>query len=542
MKNIILILLWLISFTATSQKLTGELDALLKAKYKPGEPGAVALVAKGGKPFYRAAFGMADMENNVAMRPDHVFEIGSITKQFTAVSILMLMEQGKLKLEDPLTKYIPDYPKGESITIHHLLTHTSGIKSYTGMQAWAKRWREDLPPLQMIDIFKNEPMDFAPGEKWQYNNSAYFILGYIIEKISGLSYAEYLEKNIFAPLGLKNTFYGSQSKIIRNRAQGYQKQGEYVRAEYLSLTQPYAAGSIMSTVDDLLTWQLAINKNKLIRPETQQLAYTPVKLNSGEVHDYGYGWGIGLINGSSTIEHSGGIFGYSTNEIYLPKEDIYVVVFTNCDCSAPGEVSTRMAAIAIGKPFPEPAAKIQLDPAYASSLAGTYDFEDGSTRIISAEAGQLFSQRTGGSRFLILPQTKTIFSFENGLSMLEFVLDGGKVKELSIKDRSGKPVRGKVSDKPVAPRVAVAVPGDVLQRYTGIYELMPNFNLVITLENGRLMSQATGQDKAELFGMSQTRFFLKVEDVEVEFVPNAAGTFDLMVNQSGQKLAGKRKG
>lgn len=530
-----------LSLPALSQKLNDQFDVLMKAAYKANEPGAVALVAKGGKPVYRAAFGMADMENDVRMRTDHVFEIGSITKQFTAVAVLMLMEQGKLKLDDPLTKYIPDYPKGDKITIHHLLTHTSGIRSYTGMETWAKRWREDLTPLQMIDIFKNEPLDFEPGEKWSYNNSAYFILGYVIEKISGLSYAEFVEKNMVVPLGLKNTYYGSQSRIIRNRAQAYQKRGEFVRAEYLSLTQPYAAGSIMSTVDDLLTWQLAINANKLVRQETIRLAYAPVKLNSGEVQEYGYGWGLGLINGSPTIEHSGGIFGYATNEIYLPVEDVYVVVFSNCDCSSPNDVSTRMAAVAIGKPYPVPAAKVELDPAYAATLAGTYDFADGSTRIITVEGSQLYSQRPGGSRFKIFPQTRTLFSFESGFTVLEFSLDQGNVKEVVFRDRSGKSLRGVVSTRPAEARVEVALGPEVLKRYVGTYELMPGFNLVISLENNRLMSQATGQAKVELFASSETKFFLKVEAVDVEFTSNAAGTYDLVVYQGGQKLAGKRK-
>ena len=542
MRTLFVALLLFLSLSALAQKLNPQFEAQLNAAYKPGEPGATALVAKGGKPIYRGAVGMADLENNVALRPDHVFEIGSITKQFTAVSILMLMEQGKLRLEDPLTKFIPDYPKGEGITVHHLLTHTSGIKSYTSMEAWAKRWREDLTPLQMIDIFKNEPMDFAPGEKWSYNNSAYFILGYIIEKTSGVSYAEFLEKNIFVPLGMKNTSYGSQSKIIKNRAQGYQRRDGYVRAEYLSLTQPYAAGSIMSTVDDLLLWQLAINRNQLIRKETQQLAYTPVKLNNGEVHDYGYGWGLGAVNGSPTREHSGGIFGYSTNEIYLPNEDVYVAVFSNCDCSSPTDVSARLAGIAIGKPYLEPVAKVQLNPAYAQSLAGTYDFADGSTRIISAEGNQLFSQRGGSGRFKIFPQDKTTFSFETGLTSLRFVVADGKVKEVRFMDRSGKEITGQLSTKVATPRVVVAVKPEILGRYVGTYELMPNFNLVVTLEGGRLMSEATGQPKAELFGMSDTRFFLKDAEAEVEFVANAAGTFDLVVYDSGQKMAGKRKG
>lgn len=537
----LLILLVLISFGASAQNITVELDALMKAKYKPGEPGAVALVAKAGKPIYRQAFGMADMENNIALRPEHIFEIGSITKQFTAVSILMLMEQGKLKLNDPITKYIPEYPMhGHTITLHHLLTHTSGIKSYTGMEKWSKQWRQDVKPIELIDLFKNEPMDFAPGEKWSYNNSAYFLLGYVIEKASGIPYPEFLEKNIFVPLGMKNTYYGSQSKIIRNRAQGYQKGAEYTNAEYLSLTQPYAAGSIMSNVDDLLIWQLAVNSNKLLKKESLQLAHTPVKLNNGKVEEYGYGWGIGDINGSPTTEHSGGIFGYATNAIYLPKEDVFVAVFSNCDCGDPADVSTRMAAKVIGKPYPDPVAKIKLDPAYAKSLTGVYAFEDSTTRYISLDGEQLYSQRTGGNKFKIFPADKTNFTFETGLTFLEFVTGkDGAVSGVNLKNRSAV-TKGVKTNKPLPTRTEVQVAVNVLQTYVGTYELQPGFNLEITLEGGHLMSQATGQSRVELFAESNTKFFLKVVDAQVEFTPDADGKFDLILHQGGRHMPGKR--
>ncbi len=540
MRHFLLFFLCLLFIPAFSQNLSAELDAMLQAKYKAGEPGAVALVAKGGKAIYRQAFGMADMENNVAMRPEHVFEIGSITKQFTAVSILMLMEQGKLKLDDPVTKFIPDYPmQGSTITIHHLLTHTSGIKSYTSLEKWTKVWRQDMKPMEMIDLFKNEPMEFAPGEKWNYNNSAYFMLGYIIEKASGIPYPEFLEKNIFTPLGMKNTYYGSQSKIIKNRAQGYQKQEDYVRAEYLSLTQPYSAGSIMSTVDDLYTWQLAINANKLVKKETIQLAHTPVKLNNGKVQEYGYGWGIGEVNGSPTTEHSGGIFGFLTNAIYLPKEDVFVAVFSNCDCSDPGETSRRMAGKVIGKPYPDPVAKIKLDPGYAQSLTGVYEFEDGTTRYIALEGDQLYSQRSGSSKFKIFPQDKTTFSYESGFTILLFELERGVVKGATVKNRAAI-TKGVKTNKPIPSRVEIQLDPSLLRQYAGTYEIQPGLNLVITEEDGHLMSQATGQAKIELFAEAPTKFFLKVVDAQVEFVPNASGRFDIVLHQAGQVVPGKR--
>lgn len=544
MKNYLIIIILLISGLTFSQNLKEDVDALLSAKYKANEPGATAIIAQGGKPIYRNAFGMASLENNVTMTPEHVFEIGSITKQFTAVSILMLMEQGKLSLEDPITKYIENYPvNGHVITLHHLLTHTSGIKSYTSMEKWRKLWRNDMTPLEMIDLFKSEPMDFAPGEKYLYNNSAYFMLGYIIEKASGLTYSKFLEKNIFSPLGMKNSYYGSQSMIIMNRALGYQKGENYKNAEYLSLTQPYAAGSIMSNVDDLLIWNQAVQSNKLIKKETIQKAFTNYKLNNGKLLNYGYGWVLDEINGSTTVEHSGGIFGYSTNAIYLPKEDVFVAVFSNCDCNSPGEVSTRMAALAIGKPYLEPIAKIKLDAAYAKSLTGVYEFEDKSTRIITFEDDQLFSQRAAGAKKIkIIPQDKSNFSYSKSTnSSIQFISDKTGVKEAIFKNRINV-TKGIKSNLPIPSQNEVSVSLDVMKQYLGVYEIQPSFSITITLDDGHLMSQATGQDKFEIFPESQTKYFLKAVDAQLEFIASPDGKYDsFILFQGGQKIPGKRK-
>jgi len=542
MSTRILLLLFFASISAAGQNLTAKLDALMVRQFKPNEPGGVALVAKAGKPIYRKAFGMANMELNVPMKPENVFEIGSITKQFTAVSILLLEEEGKLSVKDPVTKWIENYPMhGYTITIHHLLTHTSGIKSYTSLEKWTKVWRQDMKPMEMIDLFKNEPMDFAPGEKWAYNNSAYFMLGYIIEKASGMTYPEFLDKRIFQPLGLKNTYYGSMSRIIPNRASGYQKSDQVVNAEYLSLTQPYAAGSIMSTVDDLLTWNTAVHAGKIVKKETLQKAFVDPTLNNGKQTHYGYGWGLDDVNGSLTYEHSGGIFGYLTNAIYLPKEDAFVAVFTNCNCQVPSDVSTRMAAEAIGKPYPEPPAGLKVDNAHLKTLTGVYDFEEGVTRFITLDDGQLFSQREGGSKFKLLPRDKTTFLFENSLSSFEFVADKSGGMELVYRDRINVS-RGKKTDKPLPTRVETTVSTETLNTYAGVYELQPGFNLTLTVENDQLMSQATGQQKFPLFAESETKFFLKVVDAQVEFIKGTDGKVNsLVLYQGGRKMEGKRK-
>lgn len=335
---------------ASAQSFEQQVNRLLETKYKANGPGAVFLVAKKGKIIYRKAFGEADLELNVAMKPEHIFEIGSVTKQFTAVSILMLMEQGKLNLDDKITQFIPDYPtRGNNITIHQLLTHTSGIKDYTRMKALRDIARKDLTPTELIDFFKNEPLDFTPGEQFKYDNSGYIILGYIIEKISGMSYADFVEKNIFKKAGMAVSLYGSHEKIIKNRASGYQDRNGLVNTDYISLTLPYAAGSIMSSVDDLLKWQEALKNNVLVKKETIEKAFTNYTLNNGEKINYGYGWNVKEIGGAASLEHGGSIFGFKSMGVYLPDEDVYVIGLTNCDCNSPTEVTRQIAALTIDK-------------------------------------------------------------------------------------------------------------------------------------------------------------------------------------------------
>ena len=332
-----------------SQSLENKIDSILQGKYKSDAPGAVFLVAKDGVPVYRKAFGKANIELNVNMKPENVFQIGSMTKQFTAVAIMMLIEEGKLNVNDEITKYIPDYPmRGKKITIHHLLSHTSGIKDFTRMKSIMSIAKKDLTPKELVDFFKNEPMDFEPGEKFQYNNSGYVLLGYIIERISGITYEDFIEKNIFQKIGMKDSRYASDGEVIKNRAYGYhQSGGKIVNKRHISFNIPYASGSLMSTVDDLLKWQNAINNNLLVSGKTINMAFTNYTLNSGDKINYGYGWHLKDINGFSSREHGGSIFGFKSMAVYIPERDIYLVGLTNCDCNSPTQVTRDIAALAV---------------------------------------------------------------------------------------------------------------------------------------------------------------------------------------------------
>ncbi|MDT0627945.1 serine hydrolase [Alteromonas sp. W364] len=526
---------------SASTSLSIKFDALLSEQYQSDQPGAAALVAIDGEVVYEKGFGLANIELNVPIKPEMVFEIGSITKQFTAVAILMLVEEGKLSLDDEITKFLPHYPtKGHTITLHHLLTHTSGIKSYTSMESWTKLWRQDLSPLELINIFKDEPMDFEPGEQFLYNNSAYFILGYVIEKASGLTYQDYIHKEIFEPVGMTSSYYGSAQTIIPNRASGYQQTDKIINAEYLSMSQPYAAGSLMSTVHDLFKWNQAIRSNQLINQASTEKAFTNYELNNGEKVGYGYGWFLSEINGSSTKEHGGGIFGYVTNSIYLPEENVFVAVLSNTDFNGPGFVSTKMAAIAIDKPYPEFSDDVSVDTDELASLVGVYDFDDGATRFITMHDGSLYSQREGGTKFLLHPTADGMFYFEGSFSNLRFTQEDGKT-EVLFKSRASESV-GIKTDKPVPVKTEITLDSATLMQFVGVFELQPGFDITITLEDDKLMSQATGQQKFQIYPMTKSRFFLKVVDAELEFIANENGAYTSMIlYQGGQEIPAQKK-
>lgn len=528
-------------------KLAQEIDKMLTSIYKVDAPGAAVIVTKNDKPIFRKGYGMADLELGVKIEPDMIFRIGSITKQFTAVAILMLAEQGKLSLNDELTKFLPDFPTHEhKITVEHLLVHTSGIKSYTGMPEWMPLMRKDLTLQELIDIFKKQPPDFAPDERWDYNNSAYVLLGAIIEKVSGMSYADFVQKNIFDALGMKHSSYGSASRVIPRRIPGYEKGNEgYQNAAYLSMTQPYAAGSLLSSVDDLALWDAALYTNKLVKQESLQRAWTSYHLKNGEATNYGYGWAIGEYEGHRLIMHGGGINGFITNAIRLPNEHIYVAVLTNCEGYEPSpmEVSLRLAALAVNQPLREPTA-ITLSESALEAFVGVYQIDDKRARTITREGTQLYSQATGGSKRAIFPMSETVFFFKDDNSVkFYFTKDAaGKVVEMDARRYYGPREIAKRTDKPMPQeRQAIHVDPASYAQYLGEYELAPGFILTVTQEGWQLMAQATGQPKFEIFPEAEHKFFLKVVDAQIEFVKEASGKVgSLILHQGGRDLPGKK--
>ncbi len=360
MKNTIYILIVFIIIGCSSNRLIkkseyngllASVDSIMNVNYVPDEPGATIAITRQGETIYKEAFGMADLEQNIPMTTDMIFRLGSITKQFTAVSILLLEEQGKLNVTDDINKYIPDYPThGNIITIENLLTHTSGIPSFTGFKNSFEIEQMNLTTSEILALFKDKPLDFEPGSRFSYSNSGYNVLGAIIERISGVSYETFVEHNIFQKSGMKNSFYEHPEEVIQNKILGYDKaMFGYKNAPFITMDAPFSAGGLRSSVEDMSLWNKSLQDEKLITKHSLEKAFTPFKLSSKESSNYGYGWFLKIISGYSAYSHGGGIIGFRTSGIYFPKKDLYIIILSNNTSKNPSDVILSVSTCLLNK-------------------------------------------------------------------------------------------------------------------------------------------------------------------------------------------------
>lgn len=519
--------------------LAARIDAVIAPHYKADQPGATVLVTKDGKTLLRKAYGMADVAAKVAMKEDASLRIGSITKQFTAVGILLLAEEGKLALTDPVSKHLRGYPAlAKEVTIEHLLTHTSGIPSFTGKIAYMGNMAKDMGVDEMIDSFKNDPLEFTPGAKFAYNNSGYFLLGAIIEKLSGQTYAQFVEQRIFVPLGMTTSAYEGFERSPAQRAAGHsKKENGFVPAAKLSMSQPYAAGSLVSSVDDLARWDAAISQGKLLKPDSWKKAFTPYILPDGKSTGYGYGWGIGKLRGTPMISHGGGINGFSTFALRLPEQKVYVAVLTNLDggMTPPQTVAQKAAAVAIGNPYPEFKA-IAVDGAALDAFAGSYKIDDKTASIVRRDGDQLTMQRSGRGPVPLQAFATDRFFIKDSLSYFKFDRNvKGEVTQLTLHDDGTETVYPRTGGAPVEPKTVV-LPRAALDSYAGRYQLAPGFVLELTRDGDNFYGQATGQGKFQLKALSDKLFDVKEIGAQVRF----DSADQLVLSQGGQEVTAKR--
>lgn len=436
----------LLTAVATAEDPAARMEEVVQSYVKDKDKAfmGTVLVERAGVILLNKGYGSANLEWDIPNTPTTRFRLGSITKQFTAAGILLLQERGKLELEDPIKKHMPDAPAAwDKVTILHLLTHTSGIPSFTSFPEQASINPLPTFPKELVRRFRDKPLEFEPGEKWSYNNSGYVVLGYLMERISGQSYSAFLQQNIFEPLAMKDSGYDSPSAIIPRRAAGYSpgRKGSPVNARAIHMSIPFSAGALYSTTEDLLRWQHGLFGGKLLSAASLEKMITPFK------QDYALGVGVSTVKGHKKIEHGGGIEGFNTQLSYYPDDKLIVAVLGNLNGQAPYDIAAKLASLAMGEK-------------------------------------------------VVLPSEQ---------------------KEVSV-------------------------PPEILAAYVGTYELSPGFSIAVTLEGGQLMTQATGQPKVPIFASSESRFFLKVVEAEIEFVKAEKGDVThLVLHQGGREIKGARK-
>jgi len=379
-----------------------KVDAIAESWIQSGRtPGMTVAVAQHGETLVMKGYGRADIEHDVPATADTNYRIGSITKCFTAVAIMQLAEQGKINLSDDIRDYISDYDThGETITIQHLLNHTAGIHNYTDDPPGGKeQWRADHTHNQMRETFESKPLGFAPGAMWSYSNSGYYLLGMVIETVTGTTYESYLNERLFEPAKLTNTLYGGHAPIIPNRAEGYTAVRDgFQNADFISMTVPYSAGALRSTVGDLLKFQKALWDGTLLRHESLRTMLTPVPLEGDARHGYANGFMAGQLDGRRKIAHEGGIDGFGGQFAYYPDDELVIAVLINSEDAEPPKVERKIARAILGLPEPSPK-KLELSEEEAAGLTGTYMTGDIGVHITEAK-GRLHLKVDG---FLPMP-------------------------------------------------------------------------------------------------------------------------------------------
>ena len=555
--------------SALAQDKAARIDQMISLYHKYGQFNGSALVVDNGKVIYKKGSGLANMEWNIPNAPDTKFRLGSVTKQFTATLVLQLVEQGKIKLDGKLIDYLPDYrpDTGTRVTIHNLLSHTSGIPNYTALPDFFEKVSRN--PFKVDDFVKkyaSGDLQFEPGTKFTYSNSGYFLLGAIVEKVTGKSYEQVLRENIFEPVGMKNSGFDHWNAIIGKRATGYSRTPRgYETAPYLDMSIPYAAGSLYSTVEDLFLWDQALYGEKILSAKSKELMFKP------NLNNYGYGFVMTQATlgpaklAVPVIQHNGGINGFSTVIVRMTGDKRLIVLLDNAeDGQYLDKMVTGIMSVLYDQPYDMPRRSIAdvivntiLEKDAASAIkeyralkagpaASEYDFSEAELNRVGyqllqmkklAEAIEIFKLNVE-----MYPQSANTYD-----SLGEAYMTHND-KELSIANYK-KSLELDASNTNAKSRLAaltgeqkeIKVDPKIYDSYVGEYQLAPTFTITVTSEDGKLMAQATGQSKFELFPTSETDFYLKVTAATVTFVKDTQGIVtELILTQNGRKGHGKK--
>ncbi len=513
-------------FIATSSfaQDAARMDELVQTYVRDKTFMGAVLVARGADVVLSKGYGSANLEWNIPNTPATKFRLGSITKQFTAASILLLAERGKLTLDDPIKKYMPDAPAGwDRITIFNLLTHTSGIPNFTSLPEYKSLQLSEAPVTKSIATVRDKPLDFAPGEKMSYSNSGYLVLGHVIERVSGVSYEQFVTDNIFAPLGMKDSGYDSNSAVILRRAAGYAPSASGpANAGFIHMSIPHAAGALYSTTEDLLRWEQGLFGGKLISAASLAKMTTPFK------NDYAFGLIVQTTSGRKVIQHGGGIEGFNTLLAYYPDSKVTVAVLANINGQAPGQIAAKLGELAHGGTVQTTSERkeISLPVATISKYVGTYELAPGANMMIRLVGDHLTTQLTGQQQFPIFAESETKFFLKVVDAQVEFFTDASGAVTHAVMYQNGRERKvprtsATVTEPP--PRKETILPASTLGRYVGTYQTPACPELLVTLEGNQLKAQLTGQPPFPIFAESETLFFYKIVEATLEFQHDASG-------------------
>jgi N-acyl-D-amino-acid deacylase len=461
--------------------LAARIDAIIEAPIAAGRvAGASVAVVKGGTTILMKGYGLADLELAVPTPPGVTYEIGSVTKQFTAAAILLLQEDGKLSLDDEVTRFLPDYPtQGHRITLRRLLDHTSGIKGYTELAEFREFQRLDRPRDALVKMFSAQPFDFAPGEEQIYNNSAFFLLGLVIEKASGMSYAAFVQQRLFDRVGMASSYYCSERTVRKNHAHGYDTAaGVLVHKGFLDHDWPYAAGSLCSNTADLVAWNRALHGGTVLSPASYAAMTTPGVLTDGTALRYGLGISVADIGGRRAIAHGGAISGFLAESQYYPDEDLVIVVLLNTAGPVGPRTLAREIADAVLGPAPNRSRPFAGD---AAAYAGVYSGRgrgQAATVTIAAQGQGLTLTRTGGAKPEAL-EYRGGQTFAFGDTLVTFESRDGVVARLRLDTGTGHNV---LVRQPASPRFDLIIRGGTVVDGTGA----PRYQADVAIAGGSI--------------------------------------------------------
>jgi CubicO group peptidase (beta-lactamase class C family) len=421
--------------SASDSTIVSKIEEYMQAQARVNGFSGTILLARKGVPIVAKGYGWANAEWEIPNTTQTKFRLGSITKQFTSMAILQLQEQGKIKVQDPICTYVSPCPDAwKPVTIHHLLTHTSGIPSYTNFPTYTKTMMVPMTIEQMVAGFRDLPLEFEPGSQFKYDNSGYFLLGVILEKVSGKTYEDVLRDQIFAPLGMKDSGYDHSDVILSRRAAGYAGQGSsFVNAAYLDMVQPFAAGALYSTVEDLLKWDQALDTDKLLPAPAREAMFTPFK------NGYAYGWSVPIVSpqtfGRRQFTHGGGINGFSTMIMRLPDDNVTSIVLANNQQAPSGAIARDLLAIFFSQRYQMPVERTvaKVNSKLYDTYIGQYQLSPTFILPVTREGDRLFCQATGQPKNEIFPESDTKFFLKVVDAQLTFVKDErGAVTQLIL--------------------------------------------------------------------------------------------------------------